>query len=96
LFIASGAFSDVQNRQILFQNYRGVLPIRVELTGMQPMICQEFYGAKMLSYLNNMLPDETEVLMWTSYRREGIERIANAAWTVNDALKTLCSVVYIP
>jgi len=88
LFIASGAFQ-VAKPSDLIPELQGRLPIRVELT---PLSADDF--ERILTEPNASLTEQYQALMATegvqvAFTTDGIRRIADAAWQVNERTENI-------
>lgn len=88
LFIASGAFQMCKPSDLI-PELQGRLPIRVELSA---LTANDF--VRILTEPNASLTEQYIALMKTEgvdivFTEEGIERIANAAWTVNERTENI-------
>ena len=88
LFIASGAFQMCKPSDLI-PELQGRLPIRVELAA---LTANDF--VRILTEPNASLTEQYVALMKTEgvdvkFTEEGIERIANAAWTVNERTENI-------
>jgi ATP-dependent HslUV protease ATP-binding subunit HslU len=88
LFIASGAFQMCKPSDLI-PELQGRLPIRVELTA---LTAHDF--VRILTEPNASLTEQYVALMKTegvdvTFTEDGIERIANAAWTVNERTENI-------
>ena len=88
LFIASGAFQMCKPSDLI-PELQGRLPIRVELSA---LTANDF--VRILTEPNASLTEQYVALMKTegvnvNFTEEGIERIANAAWTVNERTENI-------
>ncbi|WP_306519681.1 HslU--HslV peptidase ATPase subunit [Rheinheimera sp.] len=88
LFIASGAFQMAKPSDLV-PELQGRLPIRVEL---QPLSANDF--ERILTEPKASLTEQTIAMLATegvalSFSKEGIERIAKAAWQVNETTENI-------
>ncbi|MCY7296669.1 HslU--HslV peptidase ATPase subunit [Alteromonas sp. a30] len=88
LFIASGAFQ-MSKPSDLIPELQGRLPIRVELS---PLTTEDF--KRILTEPNASLTEQYEALLATegvdvSFTEGGIDRIAHAAWQVNEKVENI-------
>lgn len=88
LFIASGAFH-LSKPSDLIPELQGRLPIRVELN---PLTAKDFQ--RILSEPNASLTDQYQALLGTedleiSFSKDGIEKIAEIAWQVNETTENI-------
>ncbi|UJF19244.1 HslU--HslV peptidase ATPase subunit [Vibrio sp. SS-MA-C1-2] len=88
LFIASGAFQ-VAKPSDLIPELQGRLPIRVEL---EALTSNDF--KRILTEPNASLTEQYQALMQTEnvdieFTQDGIERLANAAWQVNEKTENI-------
>ncbi|MDG2276701.1 MAG: ATP-dependent protease ATPase subunit HslU [Pseudomonadales bacterium] len=88
LFIASGAFH-LATPSDLIPELQGRLPIRVELTALSPADFE-----RILVEPNASLTEQYKALLATegielSFARDGIERIAQLAWEVNEGTENI-------
>jgi len=88
LFIASGAFQMAKPSDLV-PELQGRLPIRVEL---QPLSANDF--ERILTEPKASLTEQTIAMLATegvelSFSKDGIERIAKAAWQVNETTENI-------
>jgi len=88
LFIASGAFQ-LAKPSDLVPELQGRLPIRVEL---EPLVAADF--ERILTEPNACLTEQYCALLQTEgvtleFKKEGIQRIAEIAWQVNERMENI-------